>query len=152
VRFKSDDLRHYHSEKQLLKMIRNESKKYKKSKDKDMLKIMKNMEIIQSNHKKMRKKLVQNQKQYQNKLKNLKSRIKNQRSPSEKENNLIDQLKYNPKFDLLNREHLLNKNQFNDDEFKMVEKYKKLRDKMQKEFLKKNKNGLYGKGMESQTN
>jgi hypothetical protein len=86
-------------------------------------------------------------KNYKNKLENLRRKIRQTPSKSNnKENNLIDQLKYNPKFDILNREHLLNKEKFFDNEFHVVKKYKQLRDQMQKEYLKNNKNGVYGKG------
>ena len=145
VRFKSDEPRKIKS-KEMKRILKKAVKKEEKSTKKKIKRLMKNMELIQSNHKKMSAKLVRNRKKYQSKLKDLRNQLDARQSPSGKENGLIEQLKYNPKFDLLNREHLLNKHKFDDDEFKMVEKYKKLRDQMQKEFLKKNKNGFYGKG------
>ena len=51
--------------------------------------------------------MLKSKENYKRKLSKLKRQMQTQ--PNEKENQLVDQLKYNPKFDILNREHLLNK-------------------------------------------
>ena len=147
VRFKSDEPHRRSSKRKdqnLVKIQKDILKTSRKKTNKKIHRLIQNLEIINSNQKKIKSKMLKSKENYKRKLSKLKRQMQTQ--PSEKENQLVDQLKYNPKFDILNREHLLNKDKFFDDEFHVVSKYKKLRDQMQQDYLKNNKNGIYGKG------
>ena len=98
---------------------------------------------LRTSQNKIKRKFNRNKENFEKKYKD----FKNQRLKTENQHTSQGVLKgYNPKFDILNREHILNQNKFHHDEFFYVDKFRGIRNKKREDFFKRNKNGLLIRG------